>query len=319
MNNSIIEEYIRKIDEEISHSAKIRRQIRENLDKGINAWGTLPVKSEISVIPHFPLVNYIPGQKMHSHDYFELIYVYSGKAEQYLESHSIIMEQGAIVLMNTDCRHGLTTIGDDSIVLNIIISQDLLRTSFLDLSRENDVVLDFLVDSLFSGSPHGAYIYYHSNPGSRAEQLMQMLLEEYILQKPGFAAAMQSYLSLIFTELYRSHLYESDQRDYDVNYTEIVTYINDNLDSVTLGSLSDHMHYSSDYMSKIIKHHFGQNFSSMVNEIRLQKAGEYLVNTGMSINAIVDLLGYYDRSYFNRAFRKKFGISPNEYRQQMQQ
>ena len=189
----------------------------------------------------------------------------------------------------------------------------------MDLSRENDVVLDFLVDSLFSGSPHGAYIYYHSNPGSHAEQLMQMLLEEYILQKPGFAAAMQSYLSLIFTELYRSHLYESDQRDYDVNYTEIVTYINDNLDSVTLGSLSDHMHYSSDYMSKIIKHHFGQNFSSMVNEIRLQKAGEYLVNTGMSINAIVDLLGYYDRSYFNRAFRKKFGISPNEYRQHMQQ
>jgi AraC-like DNA-binding protein len=34
----------------------------------------------------------------------------------------------------------------------------------------------------------------------------------------------------------------------------------------------------------------------------------------MSINELAQLMGYYDRSYFNRTFKKIFNMTPQDYR-----
>lgn len=243
MKNSLIEEFAEKTFRETSESPQVTRQVRESIESGLVPWDNLPTRGEIAVIPHLPSANYTPGQALHSHDYFELIYVYAGSAVQYLETDRLPLDKGSLLLMNMYSRHGLLA-ESDSIVFNIVISRDLLNTSFLNLIRDNSSLTDFFVESLFSSSQEGAYIYFQKNPDSLAEHLMQLLLEEYILQSPGFQSAMQSYLSLIFTELYRNHLYESDRDSGgNIHYADIMAYMNSHLENITLGSLAEHFHY----------------------------------------------------------------------------
>jgi len=56
-------------------------------------------------------------------------------------------------------------------------------------------------------------------------------------------------------------------------------------------------------------------FNTLVEEIRIAKALEYMENSTRSINDIALGLGYTEASSFTRAFRRWTGLSPREFRQ----
>ena len=56
------------------------------------------------------------------------------------------------------------------------------------------------------------------------------------------------------------------------------------------------------------------SFQALVDEVRLQRAGELLVNTGMNLSQIADALGYADAANFTRAFKRWTGTSPSRHR-----
>jgi len=56
------------------------------------------------------------------------------------------------------------------------------------------------------------------------------------------------------------------------------------------------------------------SFQNLVDEVRLERAGELLTGTGMNLSQIADALGYADAANFTRAFKRWTGISPSQYR-----
>ncbi|GAA3567294.1 AraC family transcriptional regulator [Marinobacter xestospongiae] len=61
------------------------------------------------------------------------------------------------------------------------------------------------------------------------------------------------------------------------------------------------------------------SFQQLVDEVRLQRAGELLENTAMNLSQIADALGYADAANFTRAFKRWTGVSPSQYRNQQKQ
>ena len=59
---------------------------------------------------------------------------------------------------------------------------------------------------------------------------------------------------------------------------------------------------------------YGQNISTYLREIRLNKAGELLATTRLSVAEIAEQVGYLNQSKFASVFKKQFGMSPLEYR-----
>lgn len=316
MKNKLIENFAIKTSAEMNEIVGLSQRIETLIQtQGKILWDSLPINGKIAVMLHTIPNNYASTYPLHSHDFFELVYIYHGSALQYLENDTLPLEEGSICLMNTNYRHGLCIDSEESIVFNILIAKPLVNTSFLNLITNNNLFSNFFIDSLFSNTQYGEYIYFAKNPASRVEFLMQSLLEEYILQKPDYQSAMQSYLSLIFIELQRHHVYQSGKSEImDINFPAIMSYVSTHLEDVTLNSLAEHFHYTPAYLSKILKRYLGQSFSNLLSELRLNKAASYLQNTSISIDSIVELLGYYDRSHFNRVFKKHYGCSPNEYR-----
>ncbi len=86
-------------------------------------------------------------------------------------------------------------------------------------------------------------------------------------------------------------------------------------DPITLGDLADYVELNPSYFSNLFKTETGINFSEYLLNIRMDKAKDLLRDPKIRIYEIGSLVGYEDAVSFGRAFKKKWGISPKEYRQ----
>lgn len=68
------------------------------------------------------------------------------------------------------------------------------------------------------------------------------------------------------------------------------------------------------YISKIFKNEFECNFSDYVTRKRLEKSRELLKDPALKIYEISESLGWADVSNYIKVFKKRYGMSPNEYR-----
>jgi AraC-like DNA-binding protein len=65
---------------------------------------------------------------------------------------------------------------------------------------------------------------------------------------------------------------------------------------------------------KFFKETMGMSFVQYLNDYRLEVAAKLLTTTSDDIINIAINTGFDNLSYFNRCFKKKYGITPGKYR-----
>lgn len=71
---------------------------------------------------------------------------------------------------------------------------------------------------------------------------------------------------------------------------------------------------SPNYLSARFSKECGQKLSTYITDVRMQRAANLLRNSNMSILDICMSVGISDSSYFSRQFKKKYNMSPSNYR-----
>jgi len=84
----------------------------------------------------------------------------------------------------------------------------------------------------------------------------------------------------------------------------------------SLTYLSDQMGLSAGYLSGLFKKLFGQSFKAYVLDKRLEEAKIMLLSTEMRNYEVGEKVGFEDSNYFSTAFKKKYGCSPRQYREE---
>ena len=95
----------------------------------------------------------------------------------------------------------------------------------------------------------------------------------------------------------------------------VMKYIKQNYSSkITLDILSEKFSCSQSMLVKCFKKEYDTTIMNALMDIRLKKAAEYLKNSRLSVKEIAAECGFAEQNYFSKAFSKKFGCSPSEYR-----
>ncbi|MEX1029957.1 MAG: helix-turn-helix domain-containing protein [Paenibacillaceae bacterium] len=86
--------------------------------------------------------------------------------------------------------------------------------------------------------------------------------------------------------------------------------------SLSLDAVADKVGYSSGYIGKLFKHMTGTSFNDYVTHIRMEQAKLFLTTTNDTIAQIGERVGVYNVPYFTTLFKKKYGITPSQFREQ---
>lgn len=86
--------------------------------------------------------------------------------------------------------------------------------------------------------------------------------------------------------------------------------------SLCLTKLSEMYNISESYLSHMFKDRTGQNFSAYLESLRMNEAARRLQSRDCNLTTLYMDLGYTNPTSFRRAFKKHFGMTPSEMRQQ---
>jgi AraC-like DNA-binding protein len=78
--------------------------------------------------------------------------------------------------------------------------------------------------------------------------------------------------------------------------------------------VADQLHFSSKYLSDLLKTHTGLNAKQHIQNRLLEKAKELLTTTSLSVSEIAFMLGFDYPQSLNKLFKNKTNVSPLEYR-----
>lgn len=95
----------------------------------------------------------------------------------------------------------------------------------------------------------------------------------------------------------------------------VMQYIGDNIGSdLSRQQIAQHVHISESHLSHLFQKKTGQSLSNYIIEQRMILAKTMLLETQMPIGLVAIKCGYNHFSYFVRAFKKIYGVSPLVYR-----
>ena len=94
---------------------------------------------------------------------------------------------------------------------------------------------------------------------------------------------------------------------------QILDYMGDHSDVVTLKDISGHFNYHPNYISSLLHKETGRTFTEILIEKRMERAVLLMKSTTLSIEDISAMLGYSNHSNFYTAFKEYYGKTPREF------
>ena len=95
----------------------------------------------------------------------------------------------------------------------------------------------------------------------------------------------------------------------------VLRYIGDHYpEHMTIAELASLLGFSESYFMSFFRRSVGMSCIRYINEVRIRKAAEALENTARPVMEIAMDSGFDNVSYFNLQFRRRFGMTPREFR-----
>lgn len=122
---------------------------------------------------------------------------------------------------------------------------------------------------------------------------------------------------LIQSSSTRRELHGGQLRDFYIQ--EAITYMEHNYPrEITIEDLAGVCKLNRSYFSKLFRDSMGCPPQEFLIRLRMSKAAELMQCTANSIGDIAFMCGYPNQLHFSRAFKKRYGLSPREWRAENQ-
>lgn len=238
---------------------------------------------------------------LHSHDFYQLIYVASGSGAIYINDELISVDANDVVFIAPMIKHRV----DYSV--SHMTTYEIKFGIF-------DSELDDIAKTI------GALYYEEDN---KIKNLILKIIDECKECKPYYKKSVENFISQIIIYLTRQKgLMEEDEEKSLISYerhssiaSKVKSYMDMNYaKKVSLLELADAFCVSQSHLCREFSKNFGLSPIKYLNNLRIEKAKELLAISDFSISEIGYKVGFGDIHYFSRYFNKQENVSPVKYR-----
>lgn len=240
-------------------------------------------------------------REKHWHRSVEIFAVLEGHLEFYINEEDTHLESGDFIIVNSNEIHSIQ-------------AKDVNRTVVLQIPLK--VFEKYYTDHQFICFTHG-----ERAQDAQVLELIKEMYEVYGKKQNGYELKVQSnfymLIYLMVTQYRKTEVSaEIIRRRKNLSKLSVITnYIKDNYTKeMSLEGLAEIFGYSPAYLSRMFQKYAGTNYKAYLQSVRVEYAFRELRNTSRSISEIAENNGFADNRAFSKAFRKKYGILPSEYR-----
>ncbi len=269
--------------------------------------------------------------KMHTHDYFEVNFVVSGKGIHYTEIGRTFVKAGNVFVIRPFDKHGYLEVEDFN-VYHLCIDKNFFNKYYGDLNLLTGFPLLFGVEPKMH-KQKTAYPYFCID-GEDYDCVLELFNSlDYIDHKHDMLNFLNTYgmsLMLISTlcQLYYTQISsriqekmqdrdeKSEKGDKYMYIFLALDYIHKNYaKQIRLEDLLKIAMMSKNVFYKEFENCVGKTPFDYINRYRILQSKRLLTETNMTITQISYTVGFYDESYFLKTYKKFEGISPSAFRE----
>lgn len=246
--------------------------------------------------------------QLHSHNFFEILYIYSGSVQYLVGTERYRLQHGDMVLIPPGVSHR---------PMQAESGQKPYHRYVLWLSTEyvNSISCCFPRDEFQCPSILRTAGTLWNVIGER----MKRGIREAERKKPGWKAMVYGNTMEVLGMLYRAVRGSQNLRlpsERPGLLDRVLNYIEENLDKkITLEQVAGHFYVGESTVSAVFRKEMGISFHRCVTQRRLIAAKTAIIN-GTSLEQVAEQVGFADYSTFYRSFKSEYGISPRQFKTQ---
>lgn len=253
--------------------------------------------------------------KLHWHEELEIIYLKNGRFCIDINMQKYRISSPALFFVGSGDIHGIY--GESGCKESAVVF-DMKMLSF----EHYDSVQHQMISPLLK--------HMVQFPGAVTEKddmweeligLYEKTLTKSVEKTPEAGMRVKAYLLQMFACLYenKKFIHMGDNADYDgkkiENIKKVLGFIQENYGRrITNQDMAGMLQMNSQYFCRYFKKAMGKTPTEYINEVRVEKAAEYLYRTDRKIIDIALECGYDNIGYFIKRFKEEKGILPSEYR-----
>lgn len=242
-----------------------------------------------------------------------ILIVAFGQGSITIDSKVINLFSGNIILLKQvgEIKYNIK---DKNEICFVKLKKEFITTQLIVQMADCPILYDFLrLDT-----SQMEYLLFDITMQEVVKTYLNILLYELSSNDEENYKLVKASLILFLTNLHKVHqealiISESSMmKDYDIG--KWLKYMIDNYSTVTLRSMAEHFNFNPTYFSVRFKVLANCQFSEKLLEIKLEKARWLLVTTNLTVQNIVEMIGFKEKSYFYRVFKKQYKMTPLQYR-----
>ena len=252
--------------------------------------------------------------RMHSHNFFELMYILKGSLCQTINTtENIIMREGDFLFLDLGSVHQYE--GYDVEVLNLKFLPSAISSNMSDCKKICDLLKHYrfgIKNTSFIPFPIETVLHDENNMVLSTINMIGLEMQNpQMFTKTICRQYLISLLLHILQGQYTEYLPPSKSN----LSTQMIELIEENYSQPNLMSfVSSRMNYSPTYLSAVFKADIGITFKKYVQNYKINIAKQLLLTTDDDISVISNSIGYTDPKFFSELFKRYTKMTPSEYR-----
>lgn len=270
----------------------------------VDKWIGFPEDDDIFMLAHDMRMSF----PAHTHNYYELSYVLSGNIVNVIGGKRSYLLEGTLCVMNLNSCHALEAPDPDAVLVNICLQRSLFESGiFRDFIEGDSVLAQFL-----RGETGNPYLVFSDIDTDTLNGMISAMVREYYAANRRQTVRLGGIALLLLDALAKSRAYSF--QGLDLKGYGMLRYLREHCDTVTVGELARTFGYSENYCSQYLRVHTGLTATTLIANARMTRAEELLGTTSMPVDDIAHAVGYKSASHFYELFKRRHGMTPNDYR-----